>query len=36
MTANGLDATNVQFGAIVASTQQNYARRTQATVKFLF
>ena len=33
---NSLSPTSVQFGAIVASTQQNYARRTQVTVKFLF
>ena len=36
LTGNGLTPTNVQFGAIVASTQQNYARRTQVTIKFLF
>ena len=29
-------AHHVAFGAIVSSTQQNYARRTQATIKFLF
>ena len=33
---NSLSPTSVQFGAIVASTQQNYARRTQATIKFIF
>jgi hypothetical protein len=33
---NSLTPTNLQFGAIVTSTQQNYARRAQATVKFLF
>ena len=33
---NSLNPTAVQFGAIVASTQQNYARRTQATIKFVF
>jgi hypothetical protein len=26
----------VQFGSIVSSTQLNYARRTQVTVKFIF
>jgi len=26
----------VQFGSIVGSTQLNYARRTQVTVKFIF
>jgi outer membrane receptor protein involved in Fe transport len=36
LTGNSLSPTNVQFGAIVASTQQNYARRTQVTIKFLF
>ena len=35
-TGNSLTPTNVAFGAIVSSTQQNYARRTQATIKFLF
>jgi hypothetical protein len=33
---NSLTPTSVQFGSIVTSTQQNYARRTQATVKFVF
>ncbi len=36
LNAAGLTPTGVQFGSIVASTQQNYARRTQATVKFVF
>jgi hypothetical protein len=33
---NSLTPTSAQFGAIVSSTQLNYARRTQATVKFVF
>jgi hypothetical protein len=33
---SGLTPTAVQFGSIVASTQNNYARRTQVTIKFLF
>jgi hypothetical protein len=36
VSGNGLSPTAVQFGSIVASTQQNYARRTQVTIKFLF
>jgi hypothetical protein len=36
LTGNSLSPTNVQFGAIVASTQNNYARRTQVTVKYIF
>jgi hypothetical protein len=35
-SGNGLTPTAVQFGAVVASTQNNYARRTQVTMKFLF
>jgi hypothetical protein len=33
---NSLTPTSAQFGSIVTSTQLNYARRTQATVKFVF
>jgi hypothetical protein len=33
---NSLTPTSVQFGSIVTSTQLNYARRTQATIRFLF
>jgi hypothetical protein len=33
---NSLTPTAVQFGSIVSSTQLNYARRTQVTVKFIF
>ena len=33
---NNLAPTAVQFGSIVTSAQQNYARRTQVTVKFIF
>jgi hypothetical protein len=33
---SGLTPTAAQFGSIVTSTQLNYARRAQATVKFLF
>jgi hypothetical protein len=33
---NSLVPTSAQFGAIVSSTQLNYARRTQVTIKFVF
>ena len=35
-SGNSLTPTAVQFGSIVGSTQLNYARRTQVTVKFIF
>jgi len=35
-SGNSLTPTAVQFGSIVSSTQLNYARRTQVTVKFIF
>ena len=33
---NSLTPTSAQFGSIVTSTQLNYARRTQVTVRFVF
>ena len=35
-TGNSLNPTATTFGTISASTQQNYARRTQVMVKFIF
>ena len=36
LTDNGRNPTNAVFGQVVASTQQNYARRIQMTLKFIF
>ena len=35
-TGTQTDPTQVSFGMIGGSTQQNYARRTQVMVKFIF
>ena len=35
-SGNSLTPTSAQFGSIVSSTQLNYARRMQATIKFVF